>query len=187
MENNAFCDEVVKKAIPFTHMGDLSPLIDSLKDKKIVMLGESSHGTKEYYQWRSAISKELIMNHGFNFISVEGDWPPCQIVNRYIAHDEGISAYQALLNFSRWPTWMWANHEMVDLVDWLKTHNRSKLDPVGFHGLDVYSLYESIDQVIYQLNKIDPSLATKATQYYSCFESFRHIQVVHLAYSNSLV
>lgn len=183
MENNAFGDEIVKKAIPFTHMGDLAPLIDSIKDKKIVMLGESSHGTKEYYQWRSSITKELIMNHGFNFISVEGDWPPCQIVNRYIAHDEGVSAYQALLNFSRWPTWMWANHEMVDLVDWLKSYNRSKLDPVGFHGLDVYSLYESIDQVINQLNKIDPAMAMKATHYYSCFDSFRHDE---RAYARSL-
>lgn len=183
MEKNTFGDEIVRKAIPFTQMGDMSPLIDSIKDKRIVMLGESSHGTKEYYQWRSAISKELILNHGFNFISVEGDWPPCQNVNRYITHDEGLNSYQVLLDFSRWPTWMWANHEMVELIDWLKSHNRPKLDPVGFHGLDVYSLYESIDQVIAQLNKVDPALAMKATYYYSCFDSYRHDE---RAYARSL-
>lgn len=183
MNKDTFEDEVVRKAIPFNDINDLKPLIDSIKDKKIVMLGESTHGTKEFYQWRSKISKELILNHGFNFISVEGDWPPCQKVNRYISHEDGVNAYDVLLNFSRWPTWIWANKEMVELIDWIKYHNRSKLDPIGFHGLDVYSLYESIDQVILQLNKIDPALAMKATYYYSCFDSYRHDEK---AYARSL-
>jgi erythromycin esterase-like protein len=183
MESSMFCDEIAKKANRLTSVADIVPLIESLKDKKIVMLGESTHGTKEFYQWRNAISKELILNHGFNFISIEGDWPPCEKVNRYISHDEGVNTYDVLLNFSRWPTWMWANHEVVEIVDWLKNHNRSKLDPVGFHGLDVYSLYDSIDQVIVQLNKIDPALALKATYYYSCFDSHRHDEK---AYARSL-
>lgn len=183
MDNNLFGEEIVRKATPFKRMDDLGPLIDKIKDKKIVMLGESTHGTKEFYEWRSAISKELILNHGYNFIAIEGDWPPSQNVNRYISHDEGVSATQVLKNFSRWPTWMWANQEVVDLVDWMKMHNRTKLDPIGFHGLDVYSLYESIDQVIAQLNKIDPELAKKATAYYSCFDSYRHDEK---AYARSL-
>jgi len=183
MERNTYCDEIVRKAIPLENINDLTPLIDSIKNKKIVMLGESSHGTKEFYEWRTLISKELIMNHGFNFISIEGDWPPSQKINRFISHEEGINAYQVLLNFSRWPTWMWANYEMVDLIEWLKEFNRTKLDPIGFYGLDVYSLYESIDQVIAQLTKIDTSLAAKATHYYSCFNSYRHDEK---AYARSL-
>ena len=84
MERNTYCDEIVRKAIPLENINDLTPLIDSIKNKKIVMLGESSHGTKEFYEWRTLISKELIMNHGFNFISIEGDWPPSQKINRFI-------------------------------------------------------------------------------------------------------
>jgi erythromycin esterase-like protein len=183
MDNSAYCDEIVKKATGFSSIGDLAPMIDSIKDKKIVMLGESTHGTKEFYKWRSLISKELILNHGFNFISVEGDWPPSQKVNRYISHDEGVNTYDVLSSFSRWPSWMWANHEMVELVDWLKFTNRSRINPIGFYGLDVYSLYESIDQVIIQLNKVDPALAMKATYYYSCLDSYLHDEK---AYARSL-
>jgi erythromycin esterase len=177
MKHTAFCDEIIKKANPISmsnEQSDLGPLIDSIKNKKIVMLGEASHGTKEFYEWRSAISKELLLNHGFNFISVEGDWPPCQAINKFIQTKNNDPAEGVLSNFSRWPTWMWANEEVAELVTWLKNKNTEKKNPFGFHGLDVYSLYESMDQVIKLLDKIDPQLALKAKSYYSCFDSYRH-------------
>ncbi|MBC7537405.1 MAG: erythromycin esterase family protein [Bacteriovorax sp.] len=196
MKHTAFCDEIIKKANPLTGYSDhsdLRPLIDSIKNKKIVMLGESSHGTKEFYEWRSTISKELLLNHGFNFISVEGDWPPCQEVNKFIhgknENKKDISkigespADQVLSHFSRWPTWMWANSEAAELITWLRALNSGNQNPYGFYGLDVYSLYESIDRVTKLLNQIDPQLAMKAKSFYSCFDSYRHDEK---AYARSL-
>ena len=192
MKHSAFCDEIIKKANPLSLMNDkkdLRQLIDSLKNKKVVMLGEASHGTKEFYEWRRIISEELISNHGFNFISVEGDWPPCQQINKFIQTtdkndtDQKI-AEKILSHFSRWPTWMWANEEVIELITWLRRTNNSRItNPVGFYGLDVYSLYDSIDQVIELLNKIDPKLALSAKSFYSCFDLYRHDEK---AYAKSL-
>jgi erythromycin esterase len=191
MKHTAFSDEIIKKANPLFHVNDqsdLGPLIDSIKNKKIVMLGEATHGTKEFYEWRSKISKELMKNHDFNFISVEGDWPPCQEINKVIQNKRGnitsnSEAEQVLSHFSRWPTWMWANEEVIELVSWLRTNNAGKKKPFGFYGLDVYSLYESLDKVVSLLSKIDPQLAMKAKSYYSCFDSYRHDEK---AYARSL-
>ncbi|MDD4974351.1 MAG: erythromycin esterase family protein [Bacteriovorax sp.] len=177
MKHTAFCDEIIKKANPISmenEQADLRALIDAIKNKKIVMLGEASHGTKEFYEWRSAISKELLINHDFNFIAVEGDWPPCQAINKFIQTKSADPAKGVLSRFSRWPTWMWANEEVAELLIWLKARNTGKKNPFGFYGLDVYSLYESIDQVTKLLDKIDPQLAMKAKSYYSCFDSYRH-------------
>lgn len=173
-------NEIAKNATPLI---DLAPLIDTLKNKKVVMLGESSHGTKEFYEWRRVISKELILNHGFNFIAVEGDWPACQKINEYIKNKEVTNVDQVLANFSRWPTWMWANQEVAKLAQWLKFYNNNKPTPVEFFGLDVYSLYESIDQTLLQLSKFDKDLADKARTYYSCFDPYRHDEK---AYARSL-
>ncbi len=152
---------------------DLKPLIENLAQSRIVMLGEASHGTKEFYQYRRWISEELIAEHGFQFIAVEGDWPPCWHVNQNIRgerHDEPSEAI--LRSFQRWPTWMWANTDMVDLIRWLKIWNleRKAWQQVGFYGLDVYSLFESIDEVMKVLKKVDPDLARAAKAHYACFE-----------------
>src|SRR5687767_14371343 len=90
---------------------DLTALIKDIEDRPVVMLGEASHGTHEYYTWRTAISKLLIEEKGFNFIAVEGDWPDCYKINRYVKgyKDAGSSALEVLKAFDRWPTWMWAN------------------------------------------------------------------------------
>src|SRR6478609_2819754 len=106
-----FGTEITKRANPLRGVDDLDRLINSIKNKKIVMLGECSHGTREFYEWRTTISKELILNHGFDFIAVEGDWPPCQEVNKYIRGQSLENARETLAHFSRWPTWMWANEE----------------------------------------------------------------------------
>jgi erythromycin esterase-like protein len=108
---------------------DLNVLIDSIGDARIVLLGEASHGTSEYYTWRMKISKKLITEMGFNFIAVEGDWPDCYQVNRYIKNYPGYgkSAREVLKVFKRWPTWMWGNWEISALTEWLKAHNKDKV------------------------------------------------------------
>ena len=151
---------------------DLKELVDKVSDSKIVMLGESTHGTKEFYNWRNLITQDLIANHNFNFIAVEGDWPASQSINSFIL-DKGIQTpFEALSAFKRWPTWMWANTEMVDLIQWLRNHNNDYKKEIGFYGLDIYSMFDSIDQVISLLRKINPGLALKAEKYYSCLHSF---------------
>lgn len=169
-----YTDEIVKRSHALSSKEDLKPLIDKIKDKKVVMLGEASHGTSEYYQWRKEISLDLIQNHGFDFIAVEGDWPACQEVNRYVQLQEDGEASQFLQSFSRWPTWMWANTDVAELIEGFREINSQLDKKAGFYGLDVYSLFDSIDMVLVKLRAIDPELAKKAAALYECFEPFRH-------------
>src|SRR5438046_1582494 len=124
---------------------DLDALVEKIGDSKYVLLGEASHGTHEYYTWRTRISKKLIKEKGFSFIAVEGDWPDCYRLNRYVTGpDMGTGAREVLHAFHRWPTWMWANEEIVELAEWMRQHNagRAVESKAGFYGLDVYSLWE---------------------------------------------
>jgi erythromycin esterase len=107
---------------------DLDALINAAGERMVVMLGEASHGTHEYYTWRTAISKRLIEEHGFNFIAVEGDWPDCYKINRYVKgyKDAGTDIRNVLQVFDRWPTWMWANWEVAALAEWLREYNSHK-------------------------------------------------------------
>ena len=153
---------------------DLDPLLDAVGDARFVLLGEASHGTSEFYTWRTEISKRLITEKGFSFIGVEGDWPDCYRVNRYTKRmpDSGSSARDVLHAFERWPTWMWANNEVVDLIEWLRDFNRTRGEEqrVGFYGLDVYSLWDSMRAVNEYLERIDPKLAAAARRAYNCFD-----------------
>src|SRR5882762_2907851 len=119
---------------------DLSSLLEDIGDSSVVMLGEASHGTHEYYTWRTAISKRLVQEEGFQFIAVEGDWPDCYLINRYVKGytDAGTDIAKVLGSFDRWPTWMWANWEVAALAEWLKEYNSSLPadKKVGFYGLD---------------------------------------------------
>jgi erythromycin esterase len=163
-------------ARPLESARDLDPLIDAVGDARFVLLGEASHGTSEFYTWRMEISKRLIAEKGFSFIGVEGDWPDCYRVNRYSKRmpDSGASAREVLHAFERWPTWMWANNEVVDLIEWLRDFNRSRGEEerVDFYGLDVYSLWDSMRAVNEYLERIDPSLAAAARRAYNCFEPY---------------
>lgn len=184
---NATINEYAEIAKPFSSIEDLDQIIQKIKDKKIVMLGESTHGTSEFYRWRLEITKELVENHGFSFIAVEGDWPACQGINAFVKENDLRSdPLEALKHFNRWPTWMWANFEMLNLLEWLSEFNQNSFnddDKVGFHGLDVYSLYESIYTINEQLEKVDPVLAAKVMRFYSCFEPYMHDEK---AYARSL-
>jgi erythromycin esterase len=157
---------------------DLNPLFKQIGKAKVqyVLLGEASHGTSEFYSWRSEITKRLIKDRGFSFIAVEGDWPDCYNVNRYVKGmpNSGQSAYDVLYSFNRWPTWMWANREIVGLVEWLREYNKklSEEQKVGFYGLDVYSLWESMEAVIRYLKRINPEAVKTAIEAFRCFEPF---------------
>jgi erythromycin esterase-like protein len=168
--------ELAHAALPLESPRDLGPLIERIGDARFVLLGEASHGTSEYYTWRTEISKRLIAERGFSFIAVEGDWPDCYRVNRYLRGmpDSATSSTDVLHAFERWPTWMWANREVVALCDWLHDFNRRLPadQRVGFYGLDVYSLWDSMRAVVAYLERIDPALARNARRAYNCFEPY---------------
>ncbi len=161
------------RAFALEQARDLEPLIDRIRSARIVMLGESSHGTQEYYEWRRIITDWLITKHGFGFVAVEGDWPPCQAIDDYVRSGwKGGNARQVLESFKRWPTWMWANTEMVRMVEWMKSHNQRRQLKAGFHGLDVYSLFESISEVIERTEKFDRFLSRRVAASYGCFDPY---------------
>jgi len=161
---------------PLRSPADLDPLLDRIGEARYVLLGEASHGTHEYYTWRASLSRRLIEEKGFSFIAVEGDWPDCYRVNRYAKDypDSGANARDVLHNFERWPTWMWANEEVVDLVEWLRRHNDGLPEgrKAGFYGLDVYSLWDSLYQVLGYLGKNDASALATARRAFQCFEPY---------------
>ena len=162
---------------PLQGSQDLDPLMEKIGDSKYVLLGEASHGTHEYYTWRAEISKRLIKEKGFSFVAVEGDWPDCFKINRWIKNQPGTpsSIKEVLQDFKRWPTWMWANWEIAAFAEWLKNHNQHKeyKQKIGFYGLDVYSLWESMEIIVKYLEKEDPETAVLAKQTAECFEPYR--------------
>jgi erythromycin esterase-like protein len=168
---------------------DLEPLIHMIGNARIVMLGEATHGTHEFYTWRSQVTKRLIRQKGFNFIAVEGDWPDCYSINRFIKGYDNRTALDILKQFRRWPTWMWANWEVLALAEWLVQHN-SALTPrqkIGFYGLDVYSLWESFDQIRHYLQKVDPAALRVAEKAFRCFEPYKEDEGRSYAYATQIV
>ena len=147
---------------------DLGPLLERIGDARIVLLGEATHGTSEFYRMRERISRELIVKKGFRFIAIEGDWPDAARVDHYVRHLEyPASEWTA---FARFPTWMWRNNEVRDFVNWLREHNAATKPEkrVAFHGLDLYSLYVSIRSVLSYLDQVDPDAAKIARERYGC-------------------
>jgi len=138
-------------ARPFAAVADLEPLLQAAGGRRLVLLGEASHGTHEYYHWRDQISRRLVAGEGFRFIAVEGDWTAILHLDRYVRHLPGAaaSAREALRKIDRWPLWMWANEEMVELGEWLRHYNsgRSPEARAGIHGIDVYGMWQSLAAV----------------------------------------
>jgi erythromycin esterase-like protein len=167
-------EEVAALARPLADARDLDPLIDRIGDARVVMLGEASHGTHEFYRWRDRLTRRLIAERGFSFVAVEGDWPDCDRVNRSVrrAPDAPADPRSALAAFERWPTWMWANDEVVQFCRWLREHNAAAVQPAGFHGLDVYSLWESLREILVYLRAHDPDGMPGALAAFRCFEPF---------------
>ena len=164
-------------ALPLQTADDLSPLLERIGDARYVLLGEASHGTSEYYGWRAALSRRLIDELRFDFVAVEGDWPDCYEVNRYVRDlpGAGSSAREVLAAFERWPTWMWANAEVVGFAEWLRARNleRVEQDRAGFYGFDVYSLWESLRAVLDYLSEHRPEAVEEARSAFRCFEPYR--------------
>jgi erythromycin esterase-like protein len=154
---------------------DYDKLLELIGDARFVLLGEATHGTHEFYSERAAITKRLIAEKGFSILAIEADWPDSARVHRYVRSMPAASAGEALAGFRRFPTWMWRNTVVVEFVEWLRAFNRDierKRMPVGFYGMDLYSLHTSIDAVLGYLDKVDRDAAKRARLRYSCFDHF---------------
>jgi len=147
---------------------DIDPLLERIGDARIVLIGEASHGTSEFYRMRARITRRLIEDKGFTIVAAEADWPDAARIDNYVRHrDVPPSEWEA---FSRFPTWMWRNEEVREFIDWLHEHNKSRAydSRTGFYGLDLYSLYNSARAIIDYLEDVDPELAMVARHRYGC-------------------
>jgi len=174
---SAALEAVRLDARPLTGAGsDYDDLLERVGDARLVLLGEASHGTHEFYRERARITKRLIDELGFAAVAVEGDWPDAHRVSRYVQGvTEDGDAEEALRGFRRFPTWMWRNAEVMDFVGWLRTHNETLAASrpcVGFYGLDLYSLNASMEAVVAYLEEVDPPAAARARGRYECLHPF---------------
>ena len=152
---------------------DYDGLLALIGEAHLVLLGESTHGTHEFYAERARITERLIREKGFCAVAAEADWPDAYRVNRYVrAMGSDRSAAEALDGFRRFPSWMWRNTDVLQFIDRLRAHN-DPLPPqrrAGFYGLDLYSLYSSIEEVLRYLDQVDPAAASAARERYGCFD-----------------
>lgn len=167
-------EEIRHRASPLETVDDLDPLIERIGDARHVLIGEASHGTSEYYRWRADLTRRLITEHGFSFVAVEGDWPDCYEVNRWVKGrgEQDLSAREVLRGYRRWPTWMWANEEVAEFIGWLRDHNQQSGTDVGFYGLDVYSLWDSLRVALAYLEEYRPQDLEAAHAALACFEPY---------------
>ena len=162
---------IAECAEPFTDIDDasLDGLLDRIGDARVVLIGEASHGTSEFYRMRARITMELIERRGFSIVAIEGDWPDTRAVDAYVRGRSRPTLRDPA--YSRFPTWMWRNQEVHAFIDWLAAHNRD-VEPerqVSVHGLDLYSLNNSIGAVLEYLDRVDPIAAESARVRYACF------------------
>jgi erythromycin esterase-like protein len=174
---SSLINAVRRAAQPLTGAaGDYDSLLDRIGDAHFVLLGEASHGTREFYCERARITQRLLTEKGFTAVAVEADWPDAYRVNRYVRGvGTDVSGDAALGGFQRFPTWMWRNTEVLAFVEWLRAYNAAVPDgrsAIGFYGLDLYSLYTSMTAVLHYLEKVDPEAARRARARYGCFEHF---------------
>lgn len=163
-------------ACPFTRTDELvGRLVDAVGDARVILIGEASHGTEEFYRVRAEITAALIQQKAFNIVAVEADWPDAYRANRWArSASDDSDATSALSDFTRFPRWMWRNTVVVEFLGWLRRWNATREAPrqAGFFGLDLYSLHASIAAVLMYLHKVDPEAARRARDRYACFEDF---------------
>lgn len=172
--------ELVNRAIePLPAITDqkFASHFDSYADKQVVLLGDGSHGTSEFYHARAEITKRFIEHHGYTMVAVEADWPDAEAIDRYVRLRSGPKAQvggraKGYEPFKRFPTWMWRNREMQDLVEWMREYNKKQPPErrAGFYGLDLYSMGASVQAVIEYLDRVDPAAAKEARIRYGCLE-----------------
>ena len=155
---------------------DLDVILSAIGDAKVVLLGEATHGTHEFYTWRTLISQRLIQEKGFDFIAVEGEWADSYRVNQFIKgkQQDTAATFQLLQQYNRWPTWMWGNYEVASLVQWLNNYNQGKdaKSKIGFYGLDVYCLWESMTEIMPYLPHTHSTLQQAAKKVHECFQPY---------------
>jgi erythromycin esterase-like protein/predicted phosphoribosyltransferase len=171
----ALVDSLHRFAVPLRgEASDYDVLLERLEGARFVLIGEASHGTHEFYRERAVITQRLIQEKGFTVVAVEADWPDAYRVNRFIrGQTADADAAEALGGFLRFPAWMWRNADTLDFVGWLRAHNDdlpNEAVKAGFYGLDLYSLYTSIEAVIAYLDGVDPEAAARARDRYACFD-----------------
>ncbi|HKO14866.1 MAG TPA: erythromycin esterase family protein [Gemmatimonadaceae bacterium] len=157
---------------------DATALLERAARAELVLIGEASHGTQEFYAVRAELTRRLIVDHGFRAVAIEADWPDTQRLHCFVTGRSGyVDSEEALGAFRRFPQWMWRNRDVVEFVDWLRMHNsrRAVHDRVGIYGLDLYSLYGSIAAVLAYLDRVDPAAGRRARARYACLERFREI------------
>ena len=165
---------MAEAAEPFGDLHELCDLVERFSDRRVVMLGEATHGTAEFYQARARITEMLVDRHGFNIVAVEADWPDASVYDAYVRGLPRPVVPQSA--FTRFPTWMWRNGQVADFLDRLKEINATIADPdrkAGFYGLDIYSLGASIEAVLSYLDKVDPQAARVARERYGCLAPWR--------------
>jgi len=176
MTSDPAIEAVRNQAIRFHPDADaLGALVEAIGGARLVLIGEATHGSHEFYRVRADLTQALIVQKGFNLVAVEADWPDAYRANRWARHltiEDGPE--QALDDFGRFPRWMWRNRDVVDFLGWLRAFNgpRAPASRIGFYGLDLYSLHTSIDAVLSYLGRIDPDAAERARYRYGCFEDF---------------
>lgn len=168
--------EIARAAQPlaFLHDAEHDALLADIGDARLVLIGEASHGTHDFYRERARITRRLIKEKGFSAVAVEGDWPDSYQVNRFVTGQlsESTLPIDALAGFRRFPAWMWRNMDVLAFVDWLHKHNVKSHSSVGFFGLDLYSLYASAQEVLRYLDRNDPAAGARARFRYSCFDQY---------------
>jgi protein-L-isoaspartate(D-aspartate) O-methyltransferase len=155
------------ESLPDFENSAFGALFDRYADRRVVLLGEASHGTSEFYRARAAITRRLIEQHGFSIVAVEADWPDAAAIDRYVRH---LPAREGEAPFQRFPMWMWRNTDVLAFVDWMRSHNapQERGSRAGFYGLDIYNMAASIDAVLKYLDDVDPEAAAVARERYGC-------------------
>lgn len=173
------------RIIPFSLEEEASygSLIDKIGESRFVLMGEATHGTHEFYYARCELTRYLLMQKGFMAVAIEGDWPDVYQIHRYVqGREDSDNCAQVLNVFKRFPTWMWRNKTLLPFLKWLRNYNDTYLSTdkkIGFYGLDLYSLYNSIQSVVDYLKKVDPSAAEEARERYSCFDHINNMDPQH--------
>ncbi len=166
-----------KLILPFNYFQrDYYHLIKDIDERHLILMGQATYGTKEFYKIRSELTKLLIQEKGVNAVAIEGDWPDVYHINYYIKNlDPSLNEYKALERLQRFPSWLWHNEEIVKFLKWLREYNdqcQSEQDKVSIFGLDLYSMHASMKLVVEYLEKIDPEAAEKARNRYECLQQY---------------
>jgi erythromycin esterase-like protein len=167
-------EAIAAEAHPISAPGDYAGLIEAIGARSVVLIGEASHGTHEFYEMRAELTKRLIVENGFRIVAVEADWPDALRVNRYVrGASADADARAALREFERFPRWMWRNTVVQEFVEWLREWSKAHPEEqAGFYGMDLYSLHASISGVLRYLDDVDPAAARRARDRYACFDHF---------------